>query len=56
MVEDYMKITISICIYLYICIPHKKVSAYLMLNNNKVFYNILKFYFSTRTFKTTGII
>ena len=54
MVEDYMKIYISICIYLYI--PHKKVSAYLMLNNYKAFYNILKFYFSTRTFKTTGII
>ena len=54
MVEDYMKISISICIYLYI--PRKNVSAYLMLNNNKVFYNILKFYFSTRTFKTTGII
>ena len=42
--------------YIPIDIPHKKVSAYLMLNNNKVFYNILKFYFSTRTFKTTGII
>ena len=54
MAEDYMKISISICIYQYI--PHKKVSAYFMLKNNKVFYNILKFYFSTRTFKTTGII
>ena len=54
MVEDY--IWRFLFQYVYTNIPHKKESAYLMLNNTKVFYNILKFYFSTRTFKTTGII